>query len=153
MKESVNRTLVELAVVNSSTGELFQITGTNEETCTYYSVKNITTRINAMDLFTIMEITCKSSKDISIINHLTEMVGKDNIIRIDNITELAKDFSISRVKLTTFLKLLADNKFTYKLDKGVYLVNPFIFVGRRVNSNKLREAAQAKWEKITKDET
>ena len=98
-----------------------------------------------MTLFTVMEKVCKSSKDIMMMNHLTEMVDNKNVIRIENISSLAKDMELSRAKLTSFLKLLVDNNFTNKLDRGVYMVNPYIFIGRRVRSNELRESAQRQW--------
>ena len=151
MKETSNRTLVELDVVNPTTGEVFKVNGSNQETNKYYSIKKITSRINAMDMFTLMEKTCKSSKDISIINSLTEKADFENKIRIDNISNFAKELEISRVKLTKFLKLLTDNNFLYKLDVGIYLINPFLFVGRKVNSNEKRESAQKEWERLQDD--
>ena len=141
-----NRKLVEMDVKDPTTGEFFKAQGSNEETIEYYSISKITSRINAMDLFTIMENTCKSSKDIYMMNELTELVDNCNQIRIDNISNLAKDLNVSRSKLNAFLKKLIDNNFLQKLNIGIYFVNPYIFVGRRVRSNKLREEAQRAWD-------
>lgn len=152
MKEVINRTLLELDVANPITGEVFKVSGTNEESSKYYSIKRITSRINAMDLFSIMEKTCKSSKDISVLNILLETADDQNKIRIDNISKLSEELSISRVKLTKFLKILVDNRLLNKLDTGIYLVNPLVFVGRRVRSNKLREEAQSQWEQLNEEE-
>ena len=151
LKEFNRTTTVEVDVINPNTGEVFTTKGANTETSKYYSIKHITSRINAMTLFNIMEKVCKSSKDISLTNKLIEMVSKENEIRIDNITELSKNFSVVRSKLNALLKAYETNNFLYKLDRGVYLVNPFIFVGRRVRSNKLREAAQMKWDSLNKE--
>lgn len=145
MKETISRVVVEMDAINPTTGELFKIHGVNEEQNRYYSVRKLTSRINAMDLFSLMENVCKSSKDIHMMNILTERVTRENELRIDNITNLASDLDVSRVKLTTFLKSLVDSNFLHKLDVGVYLVNPYVFVGRRVKSNELREAAQHRW--------
>lgn len=151
MKESESRLVVELDAINPTTGELFKLTGTNEESNKYYSISKITSRVNAMNLFSTMELVCKSSKDIHIFNYLTEKADSGNKLRIDNISALADELEVSRVKLTKFLKLLTDSDFTFKLDRGVYMINPFIFVGRRVKSNELRESAQSEWKQITEE--
>jgi len=142
MKETRRRTVVEIDVMDSTTGELFKAEGFNEVTERYYSIKNITSRINAMDLLAKMEETCKSPKDIRILNLLLDKHDSENKIRIDNVTNLAKELNISRSKLNELLKRWTNSYLLYKLDKGVYFINPFIFVGRRLRSNRLREAAQ-----------
>ena len=148
MKETFHATQVQVDIVSPITGEVVSSTASINEHNKYYSIRKITSRINAMDLFSIMEKTCRSSKDIHILNHLTELIGLDNKIRIDNISKLAIDISVSRVKLTKFLKLLVDNNFMIKLDVGIYFVNPLIFIGRRVKSNALREKAQQEWNEL-----
>ena len=148
MREVVNRTAVELEIRNPSTGELFQIEGTNTETSKYYSIRNITSRINAMDLFSILEKVCKSSKDIKVINILLDKLGSDNRVRIDNISNLANELEVSRSKLNAILKQAEDNNFFKKLDRGIYFVNPYVFVGRRVRTNELRANAQEQWNEL-----
>ncbi len=145
MKEVTRSTSVELEATNPTTGEIFSITGEHRETSRYYSVSNITSRINAMDLLTTMANTCKSPKDIHILNQLIDTVYSDNTIRIDNISKLATDLGVARSKLNTLLKAFEDDGFFKKLDAGIYMVNPFTFVGRRVKSNELREEAQLRW--------
>lgn len=153
MKEVTRTTVAFLEAIDMQTGETIPIAGRHEEVSKHYSIKKITSRINAMDLFSVMEHTCTSPKDIALLSLVTDMADKENIIRIDNISKLAETSNVSRVKLTTFLKNQVDASFFYKLDRGVYMINPFILVGRRVKSNELREAAQIKWEALTKAET
>ena len=148
MKEVVNKTVAYLDAIDRRTGETVPITGTYEEVSKYYSIKKITSRINAMDLFSVMERTCTSPKDISLMSIITDMADCENVIRIDNIAKLAEECNVSRVKMTTFLKNQVDAQFFAKLDRGVYMINPYILVGRRVRSNALREQAQTKWEQI-----
>ena len=152
MKETYKTVTVELDVVDPNTGEMFQAHGTNTEHSKYYNIRNITSRTNIMDLLNIMSRTTKSPKDIEILNHLLEQADKYNEIRL-NITQTAKQLSVSKPKLTLLLKALVENNFFHKLDKGVYFVNPFIFVGRRCNSNKLREEAQKRWYNIYESTT
>jgi hypothetical protein len=149
MKEVVSRTMIEVDMINPHSGEIFKVQGSDEHISTYYSVRNITSRINSMDLFTAMEKTCKSSKDIYIVNTLFDKADSHNEIRLSNITNTAKDLGVSRVKLTTFLKRMVDTNMLHKLDTGIYMINPFMFTGRRVRSNELREAAQVMWDTIT----
>ena len=73
------------------------------------------------------------------------MAGSDNKIRIDNITRLASELGVSKVKFTLLLKSLQEADFFMKLDRGIYFVNPFVWIGRRAKSNELRESAQLEW--------
>ena len=152
MKETTKSITVELDAINPTTGETFSITGEHRETSRYYSVSNITSRINAMDLLTTMAQTCKSPKDINILNQLLDTVYSDNIIRITNVSKFATELGVARSKLNTLLKAFEDEGFFKKLDTGIYVVNPFTFVGRRVKSNELREAAQLRWLELTSTE-
>jgi len=124
--------------------------GLHKEDVMYYSISKITSRVNIMDLLTVMEKTCKSPKDISILNQLLDTVDSENKIRIDNIKELAIKLNVARSKLNALLKAFENYTLFYKLGKGVYMVNAFIFVGKRVNSNALRETAQKTWVEIEK---
>jgi len=152
MKESTKRTVVEMDVIDPTTGELFKAQGINEVTERYYSIKRITSRVNAMDLLFKMEAICKSPKDINILNMLLDTHDNENKIRIDNITNLAKDIGISRSKLNSLLKKCVDTDLFRKLDRGIYFINPYIFIGRRVRSNKDRESCQAQWNRVPKPE-
>ena len=145
MREEQIRSVIELEVTNPITGDRFTTHGEQLNTSTYYSIRNITSRINAMDLLTKMAETCKSPKDITILNQLLDTADKYNTIRIDNIAAKAKEYDVARSKLNALLKAFEDVELFRKLDKGIYLVNPFVFMGRRVKSNELREAAQLSW--------
>jgi len=111
----------------------------------YYSIKNLTTRVNIMNLLDIVATTCKSPKDTTILNQLLEMSDDTSRIRIDNVTSLAKELGVSRSKLNAILLAQVNGGLFKKLSQGVYFVNPFIFIGRRVTSNKKREALQTEW--------
>ena len=152
MRESVNKTMVSLDVTDPNTGEFFKINGTSEEIKKYYSIKRITSRINSMDLFSVLKQSCNSSLDIEIVDKLINMSNYENEIRIDNVTNLSKEIGISRSKLNKILKNLIDLNFLLKLDRGVYLINSFIFVGNKVNSNEKRENAQKRWMELISQE-
>jgi hypothetical protein len=148
MKEYTKSYVAEIEAINPTTGELFKLHGEATESSAYYNISKITSRINAMDLLTKMAETCKSPKDISILNRLLDTAYSDNTIRIDNVTTLAEEYEVARSKLNGLLKAFEKAGLFKKLDRGIYFINPFIFVGKRVKSNELREAAQQKWRSI-----
>ena len=146
MKEAINSTVVMLDVVSPTTGEIIKVNGIATEHSKYYSISKITSRINSMNLFDTMSKVCKSSTDIEVFNALTEMHNSSNEIVILNISSLAKQLKVSRAKLNTILKGLETEGFLHKYVSGHYLINAYIFVGRRVKSNTLREKAQKAWD-------
>ena len=148
MKETIRSTAVVLDLINPVSGEITTVQGTSIEQSKYYTVSKITSRINSMDVFTVMSQVCKSSKDIEIFNILVELHNSENKIVITNITALAKECGVGRNKLTLLLKRLEEEGFLYKFSAGVYLINGFMYVGKRVNSNQLRENAQKEWNKM-----
>jgi len=148
MKESASSLSVEVDVVSPTTGEIIKINGITTEHSKYYSISKITSRINTMTLLTVMSKTTKSSKDIEILNHLLDKADRYNEVRL-NVTKTAKELGVGRTKITTLLKAFQNEDFFYKLDVGVYLINSYVWVGRRVSSNELREKAQIRWVTLT----
>ena len=145
MKETTTTCFVQMSAVNNDTGEVMPISGKLQTNDRYYSIKNLTTRVNIMNLLDIVATTCKSPKDTTILNQLLEMSDDTSRIRIDNVTSLAKELGVSRSKLNAILLAQVNGGLFKKLSQGVYFVNPFIFIGRRVTSNKKREALQTEW--------
>jgi len=144
---------INLEGFDTLTGESFTFEGISNVKTKYYSIKNITTRINSMDFLDTLEAICRSSKDIGIVNNLLELHGKDNILRVSNgIGNYSKKIGISRQKLSDVLKRMENLNLVYKLDIGVYFINPFIWIGRRVKSNELRENCQIEWESLTHEQ-
>ena len=146
MKEVNTTTSINLEGYNPITGEVFEFEAISNTKEKYYSISNITTRINNMDFLSKMEKICKSSKDITIVKYLLELHGNDNYIRISNISNLAKQLKVSRRKLTDILKRMETSDLVLKTDRGIYMINPFIWIGKRVRTNLLREQAQNIWE-------
>ncbi len=146
MKEFRKTLAVDVDIIDPESGEIHTARGTIEETNKYYSIQKLTSRINTMTLLTIMEQVCRSSKDIYILNYLLDSSGSDNTIRINNISKLAIAMDTSRQKLTTILKRLVNTDFIRKQDIGIYEINPFIYIGRKVRSNAKREQLQQLWQ-------
>lgn len=150
MKESVKTSSLVLEVLNPSTGEKFLTKGSSKESHKYYSIKKLTSRVNSMDLLNILSKVCKSPKDLDIINELLEEADFEGRIVITNISNKAKQLNIARSKLNNILSNAIKTNFFFKLDTGVYFVNPFIFIGKRVRSNEQREFLQKEWKRVNK---
>jgi len=147
MKETFTTSSVMLEVTNPKTGSKFLTKGSSKEVTKYYTIKKITSRVNSMDLLTALSKICKSPKDIQIINGLLDESNSDGEIVITNITKKSEEFLIARSKLNEILNRAVKENFLFKKDKGVYLINPYIFIGKRVRSNEMREKLQTSWTK------
>jgi len=145
MKITTKETVVTLETYSPITGEVIPVEGRKVKSDKYYSIQKITTRINAMTFLEVLTKTCKSSKDIEIVNFILDKQKSDGNIYIPNITKEAENMDISRSKLNKILKELLNNNLLYKKEKGIYLVNPFIFIGKKVRSNEAREKLQQEW--------
>jgi len=148
MRESVNVTTVELDLVNRETGETQTIVGTNTESNKYYSVRNITTRINIMDFTSALASVATTPNQMYLLGALLDSADCDNKIVIINQRKLAEQLGASTSMLKTLLKKLADSKLAIKTDTGVYVINPFIYIGKRTRSNEARESLQSYWKNV-----
>ena len=112
-------------------------------------VKRITTRVNSMDLLNVLAKVCKSSKDLSLMNILLDEANSEGRIIIINISTKATELGVARSKLNSILSTATKEHFLFKINKGVYMINPYIFIGRKVRSNEIRESLQIEWAKLT----
>jgi len=115
-------------------------------------VTNPDTRVNSMDLKTVQIKVCKSAKDIYIFWELAELMNPDGLIIIPRIKDLAEKLDVSRQAIFRILKDGEKADFFYKEGTGIYRVNPFIFIGKRVRKNEDRERLQKEWKELTMHE-
>ena len=147
MKETREYTHVSVNVLTDD-GAHIPLKATEEKVTTFYSIKGLTTRCNMIDLLTIMSNVCKSSKDISTVNSLLDMADGNNAIRFDSVTKLAAYLGMPRTSLSTMFTNLVKEGLLKKVSAKDYRVNPFIFTGKRVRSNEVRESLQFEWKKL-----
>jgi DNA-binding MarR family transcriptional regulator len=147
MKETKEYTQVTVNVLTDD-GSLVPLKATSEKVNTFYNIKNLTTRCNMIDLLTVMSKVCKSSKDIVNFNHLLDLATADNTLEFTSVTELAKLMQLPRPTLSTLLSKLVAEEFLHKIASNKYLINPFIFLGKRVRSNEKREQLQKDWSQL-----
>ena len=148
MKITEESIITKVDIVNRTTGEITSTDAVHEIKNRYYSISKLTTRINQMDLFTIMEDICKSSNDIHMMNVLLSTADRENEIRISNQKALAAKIGTTVRTLQKMLRKMEDvrpERLILKMDTGVYAINPFIFKGKRV-VNDVIETKQLSWE-------
>ncbi len=150
MKETTRNTVTVLDITDKETGKNYSLSERTREQTKYLKISKITSRVNAMDFLTSLEAICKSPKDIRVINWLLDSLNSAGELQIVNISEEAKNLGVARSKLNLLLTACVSSKLFYKMDKGFYLVNPFVFVGKRTRSNTERESLQARWSTLQK---
>ena len=143
MREVVEQVSVSLNVINPSTGEVFDVVGNNTKQTRYYSIRNLNFKGNIMDLFTYQAKLCKSSKDIELFRDILLSVDKHNEFR-KTISSFAEQTGNSRQRVTKLLKDAVDIGFMKRIDRGVYLVNPFTFKAKGTNNTTI-ESLQKEW--------
>ena len=102
-----------------------------------------------MDLFTMQEKICKSSKDIYIFKHILFETSRDNIFN-KNITKFSKTINSPRSTVSRIIKKFVDVGLAIRIDRGKYLINPLAFQAKGSN-NELIENAQKRWNDLEEE--
>jgi hypothetical protein len=132
----------EASIIDSN-GEIHPIEATKEISNKYYSIRRLNLKICYEDFIEIQSKLCRSSKDILIFGHLFEKVDKENELRI-TITKFCNQYNYTRSRVNKMLQESVEINFTKKLDRGIYLINPFIFKSKGC-SNQTIERLQKEW--------
>ncbi len=146
MREEKEVIKTKLQLIHNQTGELIEVDGESEVTKRYYSIKKLNKRICVMDLFTYQSKLCKSSKDITMFRDFLLAIDKYNEFR-KVIVDFCKENNIDRSRFTKFIKKSIEIGFIIRIDRGVYIVNPYAFQSIGSN-NQLIEDAQSRWKKL-----
>ena len=145
MKESKIIEFFTASIVDSN-GELHPIEATKEISNKYYSIRRLNLKICYDDFIEVLSKLCKSSKDILIFGKLFDKVDRENELRI-SVTNFCKKHEFTRSRVNKILQEAVEIGFVKKLDRGLYLVNPFILKGKGT-SNQTIERLQKEWELI-----
>jgi len=132
------------ASIVDSNGELHPIEATKEISNKYYSIRRLNLKICYDDFITVLSKLCKSSKDILIFGKLFDKVDRENELRI-SVTKFCEKHDFTRSRVNKILQEAVEIGFVKKLDRGLYLVNPFIMKGKGT-SNQTIEKLQKEWE-------
>jgi len=112
----------------------------------YYSIRRLNLKICYDDFIDVLSKLCRSSKDILIFRKLFDKVDRENELRI-SVTNFCKKHGFTRSRVNKILQEAVEIGFVKKLDRGLYLVNPFILKGKGT-SNQTIERLQKEWELI-----
>ena len=96
------------------------------------------------DFITVLSKLCKSSKDILIFGKLFDKVDRENELRI-GVSKFCEKYDFTRSRVNKILQEAVEVGFVKKLDRGLYLVNPFIMKGKGT-TNQTIERLQKEWE-------
>ena len=142
MKESNTREYFMASIVDSN-GELHPIEAIKDTSNRYFTIKRINLKVCYMDFIKIQSKLCRSSKDILIFGDLFNKVDRENELRI-NVTQFCKKYGYTRSRINKMLKEAIEVGFVKKLDRGLYLINPFVLKGKGC-SNETLERLQLEW--------
>ena len=88
----------------------------------------------------------KSNIDFIIITRIREMFTYRQIENNLSPTQLAKDFNVSRQKISNLLKQMKEQKMILKVKGTIYRFNPFMYIPFRANAEEL----QREWDELSK---
>jgi len=142
MKESNTREYFMASIVDSN-GELHPIEAIKDTSNRYFTIKRINLKVCYMDFIKIQSKLCRSSKDILIFGDLFNKVDRENELRI-NVTQFCQKYGYTRSRINKMLKEAIEVGFVKKLDRGLYLINPFVLKGKGC-SNETLERLQLEW--------
>jgi hypothetical protein len=134
------------ASIVDDNGELHPIEATKEISNKYYSIRRLNLKICYEDFIGVQSKLCRSSKDILIFGKLFENIDSRNELRV-SVTKFCKENEFTRSRVNKMLQEATKIGFIKKLDRGLYLVNPFIVKGKGT-SNRLIEKLQEEWKTI-----
>lgn len=109
----------------------------------YTILHKINARIYDMGIAETMTEVCKSSKDIEMFWKLLKATDTNNSFR--DISEIAKKNDIVPRSLRRMVKRMKDVGFVHPIQRGVYQVNPFQYIGKAVRSTKDMTNLQLEW--------
>jgi hypothetical protein len=135
----------EASIIDSN-GEIHPIEATKEISNKYYSIRRLNLKICYEDFIEVQSKLCRSSKDILIFGHLFQRVDKENELRV-NITKFCEQYNYTRSRVNKMLQESIEINFIKRLDRGIYLINPFIFKSKGC-SNQTIERLQKEWHQI-----
>lgn len=135
--------IITKQILNENTGEL--------EYVSFYEIKD-KKRIKAgfRMVYTsydeaLMSIV-KSNKDLEILLYIRDMFTYARIENIISPTDISKDIGVAKSKVDDIIKRTVESNLIFKVSRGVYRLNPFMYLPYRCNAEEL----QQEWKELTK---
>lgn len=94
---------------------------------------------------TVVTEVITSKLDYQIILYIRDLFTYARIENHISPTDIAKFFKCSKPKVVRLISQLVEHSFLFKVDRGVYRLNPFMYVPYKGNAAEL----QAEWSELT----
>jgi hypothetical protein len=94
----------------------------------------------------LLEIV-KSTKDLEILLYIRDMFTYKRVENVLAKNDIASRLDITPQKVSTVIKRMTTTGLLLRVSRGVYRLNPFMFVPFRADAEEL----QMEWEELTKD--
>ena len=96
----------------------------------------------------IQILALKSALDIKIFLYIRDKFTYQRIENSLSARQIAKEFDTSPSKVTTLIRKLIELKFLKRVDRGIYRMNPFMFIPYKANA----ELLQKEWKELEENE-
>lgn len=125
----------KVTIVDKQSGELFDAPIVTS--IRYYSIKKINCRNTTMSMMEKQAYICRGSKDIMVFWWILHK-SKDNIF--EKPTKIAKEIDVNYDKtMVPLIKRGIEAGMWKRIDRGVYLINPYVFLSRGISNKKAEE--------------
>ena len=91
----------------------------------------------------------KSKKDFEILLYIRNLFTHNNSEKFISATEISKEFKVSKQKVTEIINSAVFESLLLRVNRGVYRLNPFMFVPFRADASILQE----EWKNILNRQT
>ena len=142
MKYQTLNNIITKKVLNENTGELEQKHFREER-----KTKNIKGgfRMSYKSYDEALVEIVKSTKDLEILLYIRNTFTYSRIENILSKKDIAKSVNVTPQKISTVIKRMVDNNLLLRVSRGVYRLNPFMFVPYKADA----ETLQSEWKELT----
>ncbi len=143
MRETREEAIVSGSFTNDVTGEMTSMYMSHKLNHRNYSIKRLNMKIWFEAYEYVTSAVCNSSLDIKMLSAVKMSIDSHNEFR-GNVTHMAKLLGTTPANMRKLVKKLVDVSFFHRLDRGIYLANPFIIKAKGL-TNAECEKLQDKW--------
>ena len=151
MRIQVETDIFSKEVFDSETGQTMNLVQSSIKETKYYTIRKLNAKVCIMDIAQAQAEICKSSKDIQVFWEIVDKLDKYNEFR-ESATTIANKLGVQRSKVTDIISKSIKVNFLCRIDRGVYLANPFM-IRSKGSTNEIIEKLQSEWSDHLQKET
>lgn len=125
----------EVGIIDYETGEVKKHSAVIERH--YDTPKSLNFKGNVMTIGEKMSYICKGPKDIDMFWYLMSIANENNSFKEPSKIAKEADWDISKMK--KFLKRGIEAGMWMRIGRGIYLINPYVFKGKKTTNKKTIE--------------